>query len=59
MKEEIEKYLIECGYTKKDGDTYFKQLKRKVGEMIINGQRRVQVETVDTRRWMGRQFRNR
>lgn len=49
MKEEIEKYLIECGYTKQDGDTYYKQLKRKVGEMIVNGQRRVQVETVDTK----------
>ena len=49
MKEEIEKYLIECGYTKQDGDTYYKQLKRKVGEMIVNGQRRVQVEVVDTK----------
>lgn len=47
MKEEIEKYLIECGFTQQNGDTYAKQLKRRVGEFVINGERRIQVEPVD------------
>jgi hypothetical protein len=47
MKEEIENYLIECGFTQQSDDVYTKQLKRQVGEMVVNGEHKIQVETLE------------
>lgn len=48
MKEEIENYLLEeCGFEKVKDDLYRKNFQRRVGEVIVNGEHKIQVEELE------------
>ena len=47
MRQAIENYLLENGFQKVKDDLYQKNLQRRVGEIVLNGEHRVQVETLE------------
>lgn len=47
MRQEIEDYLLECGFEKINTDTYKKEFQRPVGEVIMNGERKIQIEQLE------------
>ena len=47
IKTSIEEWLHNNGWTQEDPDTWRKQFQAQVGEMIINGQRQIQTQTID------------
>lgn len=48
MREEIEKYLLEeCGFEKIKEDLYKKNFHRQVGEVIVNGEHKIQMEILE------------
>jgi hypothetical protein len=46
MRVAIEEYLFQNGFIR-DEDVYTKVAQKKVGEMIINGQRQIQTQSVE------------
>ena len=47
MRQEIEDYMLECGFEKINTDTYKKEFQRPVGEVIMNGKRKIKIEKLE------------
>ena len=47
MRQEIEDYMLECGFEKINTDTYKKEFQRPVGEVIMNGERKIKIEKLE------------
>lgn len=47
IKNNIEEWLRSKGWVQEEPDTWKKQLQMTIGEMIVNGQRQTQTQTMD------------